>query len=149
LTTLTAKALPIDRTAPAIATSAPAGKRSGGWPRGKPRGPRRPADKATRLVAQRKRDAEKKRAARAAARAAPQAKPGSPETTLAQTLWQHAEKLQPKAPSGGGSRPSRDPPLGRTPDIRKNLSQFGSHPSAILRSRPAKVFSVILTFRED
>jgi hypothetical protein len=34
----------------------------------------------------------------AAARAARQAKPGSPETTSAQTLWQHAEKLQPKAP---------------------------------------------------
>jgi hypothetical protein len=91
-------AAPASARAKAPATPAPAAKRPRGWPRGRPRGPRKPADKAARLVAQRRRDAEKKRAARAAARSARQAKPGSPETTPAQTLWQHAEKLQPKAP---------------------------------------------------
>jgi hypothetical protein len=102
LASLTAKALP----AKALPTPTPAAtaKRSRGWPRGRKRGPRKPADKAARLVAQRRRDAEKKRAARASARAARQAKPtgsngrGSPEITPAQTLWQHAENLQPKAP---------------------------------------------------
>ena len=50
------------------------------------------------------RDAEKKRAACAAARTARQAKPNGSdggngaEITPAQTLWQHAGKLQPKAP---------------------------------------------------
>jgi hypothetical protein len=50
------------------------------------------------------RSADVKRERRAAARAARQAKPNgssgrdSPEITPAQTLWQHAEKLQPKAP---------------------------------------------------
>jgi hypothetical protein len=100
---LTAAPASVRAKAPATLTPQ-AGTRPRGWPRGRPRGPRKPADKAARLVAQRRRDAEKKRAARAAARAARQAKPngskgrGSPEITPAQTMWQHAEKLQPKAP---------------------------------------------------
>jgi hypothetical protein len=99
LATLTAK------EPPTKALPAPAAKRLRGWPRGRPRGPRKPADKAARLVAQRRRDAEKKREQRAAARAA-QAKPNgsngrdSPEITSAQALWQHAEKLQPKGAIG-------------------------------------------------
>jgi hypothetical protein len=39
--------------APAVATPTPAAKRPRGWPRG----PRKPADKAARLAAQRRRDA--------------------------------------------------------------------------------------------
>jgi hypothetical protein len=82
---------------PAIATPAPAGKR----PRGRKRGPRKPADRAARLVAQRRRNAEKKREQRGAARAARQAKPNgttSTETASAKALRQHAEKLQRNAP---------------------------------------------------
>ena len=99
-------AAPASARAKAPATPAPAAKRSRGWPRGRPRGRRKPADKAARLTAQRRRDAEKKREQRAAARAA-QAKPNgsnggngssSTEAASAKTLWQHAEKLQPKAP---------------------------------------------------
>jgi hypothetical protein len=96
---LTAKALPTPAPEP------PA-KRSRGRPRarspGRKQGPRSPAVVANmRLAQQRRRDAEKKRAARAAARAARQAKPNgsaTAETAAAKTLWQHAEKLQPKAP---------------------------------------------------
>jgi hypothetical protein len=98
LATLTAK------EPPTKALPAPAAKRPRGWPRGRPRGPRNPADKAARLIGQRRRDAEKKRAARAAARAARQAKHNGSSNgsataeTVAAKLWQHAEKLQPKAP---------------------------------------------------
>jgi hypothetical protein len=99
-------------TAPPRVTKPPAivAKRPGGWPRGRPRGhksgPRSPAVVATmKLAQQRRRDAEKKRAKRAAARAAAKANGGngSSSTEAAATksatkLWQHAEKLQPKAP---------------------------------------------------
>jgi hypothetical protein len=88
-------------------------KRGGGWPlgkkRGRPRGPRKStlAAAATdeKLAQQRQRDAALKREKRAAARAAATAKGGnggngssSTEAASAKTLWQHAEKLQPKAP---------------------------------------------------
>jgi hypothetical protein len=55
-------------------------------------------------LAQRQRDAALKREKRASARAARQAKSNgsngrdSPEITPAQTLWQPAKKLQPRAP---------------------------------------------------
>jgi hypothetical protein len=83
-------------------------KRPLGKKRGRPRGPRKSTLAAAaadeKLAQQRQRDAALKREKRAAARAARQAKPNgsngrnSPEITSAQTLWQHAEKLQPKAP---------------------------------------------------
>jgi hypothetical protein len=90
--------------APAPATTMPAPAKR---PRGRPRGPRKStmvAKASDAKLAQRQRDAALKREKRAAARAARQAKPNgsngrnSPEITSAQTLWQHAEKLQPKAP---------------------------------------------------
>jgi hypothetical protein len=84
---------------------APVAKRPRGWPRG-PRKPAMVANKAAaaKLAQQRQRDAAVKREKRAATRTARQVKPNgsngrdSPETTPAQTLWQHAEKLQSKAP---------------------------------------------------
>jgi len=45
LVTLTAK-VPIARAAPAMATPSVPGKRPRGWSRGRPRGPRKSADKA-------------------------------------------------------------------------------------------------------
>jgi hypothetical protein len=101
-------------TAPPQVTKPPAivAKRPPGWrlgkKRGRPRGPRKSTLAAAaadeKLAQQRQRDAALKREKRAAARTARQAKPNgsnrrnSPEITSAQTLWQHAEKLQPKAP---------------------------------------------------
>jgi hypothetical protein len=97
--------------APPIAAAAPAKQR--GWPLGKPRGPRKATEKATKtkvdeaeakLAQQRQRDAAKKREKRAAARAVRQAKPNSSNgteaavTKSAAKLWQHAERLEPKAP---------------------------------------------------
>jgi hypothetical protein len=83
-------------------TPAPARIRRG-WPRGVPRGPRKQAA-VKRTRAQLDQLNAKRKAARAAAKATV-AKPNggngsSPaaEPTPAQTLWQHAEKLQPKAP---------------------------------------------------
>jgi hypothetical protein len=88
--------------------SAIVAKRPLGKKRGRPRGPRKSTLAAAaadeKLAQQRQRDAALKREKRAAARASRQAKPNgsngrnSPEITSAQTLWQHAEKLQPKAP---------------------------------------------------
>jgi hypothetical protein len=99
LANLTAKA-------PAPATTMPAPAKR---PRGRPRGPRKStlavAAADEKLAQQRQRDAALKREKRAAARAAAKANGGngSSSTEAAATksatkLWQHAEKLQPKAP---------------------------------------------------
>jgi hypothetical protein len=101
---MTAKALPTPEPAPTA-------RRARGRPRGHKSGPRSPAVIANmRLAQQRRRDAEKKREKRAAARAAAAANDSNggndgAETMAApakvppaQALWQHAAKLQPKAP---------------------------------------------------
>jgi hypothetical protein len=81
-------------------------KKRGGWPRGVPRSTRTPAEAAATLAARRAKYAATARAKRAAARHAKVGKTGKPnggngasaEPTLAERLWQHAEKLEPARP---------------------------------------------------
>jgi hypothetical protein len=87
-------------SAPAIAEPAPRIHR--GWPRGVPRGPRKPAA-GGRSRAQLDKINARRKAARAAARVAKQPNGGGNGSTAgieptAAQVWQHAEKLQPKAP---------------------------------------------------
>jgi hypothetical protein len=77
-------------SAPAAPAEAPAlAKRRGGWPRGRRRGARKARATAARKVATRRRRYSRQPKANGS---------NGAETGSAKTLWQHAERLQPKAP---------------------------------------------------